>query len=197
MSAQTADGLPEKPSLDANPSQEGKATPIPATPSKKVKADPNDCRKVAEPLLESIKQEGLRLLAENAPQEKLDRLREKYRLLEKDIQTEYAIDRILTRLSEKAGLPRGLKLESADNRKPVRKRLKTDTEADCNLVIDGQCRKWKDTEFRANLNPATLMNGHFEKYLNAALLDKQSPLTPKDGQVETSGFPQNIPVYGR
>ena len=192
MSAKTADGLPEKSSLDANPS-ERENTPIPKPPAKT--GDPADKREEWKVKKAALLERYTNLTPQQQAADNGQRILEQGRKLKALIETEDKIDRLLNRLSEKAGLPRGLKLESADNRKPVRKRLQTDTEADCILVIDGQCRKWKDTEFRANLNPATLMNGHFEKYLNAALLDKQSPLTPKDGQVlRLEPAPERQPV---
>jgi len=193
MSAQTADCLPEKPSLDTNPSQEGKATPIPATPSKKVKADPNDCRKVAEPLLESIKQEGLRLLAENAPQEKLDRLREKYRLLEKDIRIDYDIDKAINLLNELMGTE--FETETPSYRKLARLRFQKYSYAQMELVIRYKVKEWKDNDkMRGYLRPSTLFNGSFAEYLEAAKLDKQSPLTPKDAPYKLEPAPERKPI---
>lgn len=195
MSAQTADGLPEKPSLDANPS-EGEKTPSSVSPpAKKAKADPNDCRKVAEPLLESIKQEGIRLLAENAAPEKLDRLRKKYQALEKDIRIEYDTDKAINLLNELVGTE--YETETPAYRKLARLRFQKYSYAQMELVIRYKVKEWKDNDkMRGYLRPSTLFNGSFAEYLEAAKLDKIAPLTP-NGQVETSGFPQNIPVYGR
>jgi len=189
-SAKNADGvLP----LEDIPS-EGEKPPIPAAPPIEVpKRDTNDPR----PHLKARRQNLLEVLAVTQNPVARERIINMGQLIRDEIALEDGIDRVLTLLNEKGGFVRGLKLTTADNRRPVRKRLKTDKLEDVLLVVESKCREWKDTSMREHLHPDTLMNGKFEKYLNAALLDKQSPLTPKDGQAETSGFPQNIPVYGR
>ena len=192
MSAQTADGLPEKPSLDANPS-EIENTPIPKPPAKKVKPDPNECRKVAEPLLESIKQEGIRLLAENAAPEKLDRLRKKYQALEKDIRIEYDTDKAINLLNELVGTE--YETETPAYRKLARLRFQKYSYAQMELVIRYKVREWKDNDkMRGYLRPSTLFNGSFAEYLEAAKLDKQSPLTPKDAPYKLEPAPERKPV---
>ena len=81
-------------------------------------------------------------------------------------------DRVLTHLNEKGKFPRGLTLTSADNRRPIKKRLAQFPVEDLLLVVEFKCREWVGTDMQRHLHPETLFNGHFEKYLNAALLPK-------------------------
>lgn len=89
-------------------------------------------------------------------------------------------DRVLTHLNEKGKFPRGLTLTSADNRRPIKKRLAQFPVEDLLLVVESKCREWVGTDMQRHLHPETLFNGHFEKYLNAALLPKT--LTPNQPQ---------------
>lgn len=88
------------------------------------------------------------------------------------------IDAVVRRLNQKGNFPRGYRTDKKETRTAIRKRLNEYPLEDLYTVIDFKCREWKDEpKLRQYLRPDTLFNGHFEAYLNAALLDKQNPIT--------------------
>ncbi len=169
-----------------------------STPKPKIEKaeDPNDKRHLWIPQRDKVEAEGIAAKAAGKEEKELAVIRGKYQRVKALITVEENIDRAVGLLNELAGTK--YPTTTPAHRKAIRARLKEHPFADLELVVKFKATAWKnDAKMREYLRPSTLFNGHFLEYLNAALLDKQSPLTPKDGQAETSGFPQNIPVYGR
>ena len=90
---------------------------------------------------------------------------------------ELKIDQTILHLNKKTGFR--YKLPTLEARKVIEKRLAKNTIEEMFQVIDYKSDEWKDNiKMRGSLVPATLFNGHFEDYYQAALLSKTKPLSP-------------------
>lgn len=191
--------------LEATPKSEKPSPTVPAprvkikepTPDPVPKRDNNDPRPHLKARIENERRQW-RYLKATEKHKEADVLSKRGIEMGAEYIVEANIDTVVHRLNEKGNFPRGYRTDKKETRTAIRKRLKEYSVDDLYTVVDFKCKEWKDdAKLRQYLRPDTLFNGHFEDYLNAALLDKQSPLAPK-GQVEiTSSLPSNLERYGR
>ena len=88
--------------------------------------------------------------------------------LKAQLETEKEIDAVILRLNEKAGFQ--YQLTTTEARKVIGKRLAENSIGEIFQVIDFKVKEWGGTERHQYLRPATLLNGHFEDYYQAAIL---------------------------
>jgi len=105
------------------------------------------------------------------------------------------IDIVVSRLNEVCGTR-----YQADRPKTVsaiKARLKEGRNyADFDAIIRYKYLQWgNDPKFREYLRPDTLFNGHFEDYLEAARLAKESPITEK-AEKSRGAIPSGVKTYG-
>lgn len=172
----------EKPPIAEAPPRVTIKEPIPAPLPKR---DSNDPREYLDVKIANDRAIWRYLKAIGGKEKEMEAISKQGKKMTDEYAIEYQIDEVVTRLNEKANMPRGYRTDKKETRTAIRKRLKEYSVDDLYTVVDFKCKEWKDdAKLRQYLRPDTLFNGHFEDYLNAALLDKQSPLAPKANPYE-------------